>query len=285
VAKVNPALSGPAALVYATYLGGSRQDRGYGIAVDGATNAYVTGSTRSTDFSTTPGAFQPGCGGCPVVTDTFVAKMDLRVAAGLAAQSAPSPSAYGQVVTFTATLTPLGALPAPSGAVSFTAGAFAFGPVPVPVAGGQAAFAIAALPVGSHPVTATYRGDVNYSPAQVSGAFQVVQPASTTVALAGGPNPAQVGQAVTFTATVGVVAPGGGVPTGTVSFYDGSSLLGTGTLAGGVGTYSTSALGTGAHAIAAAYSGTSNFAASSSAPLSIQVGLVPRIFLPAVVRR
>jgi hypothetical protein len=46
------------ALVYSTYLGGSGDDRGYGIAVDEDGNAYVTGRTSSTDFPTTPGAFQ-----------------------------------------------------------------------------------------------------------------------------------------------------------------------------------------------------------------------------------
>jgi Beta-propeller repeat len=71
VAKFNPALSGAASLVYSTFLGGSGAD-GYvsgsssldneqtagGIAVDSADNAYVTGSTASTNFPTTPGAFQ-----------------------------------------------------------------------------------------------------------------------------------------------------------------------------------------------------------------------------------
>jgi hypothetical protein len=47
VAKVNP--SGTA-LVYAGFLGGSRDDRGYGIAVDASGNAYVTGRTRSSNF-------------------------------------------------------------------------------------------------------------------------------------------------------------------------------------------------------------------------------------------
>ena len=49
VAKLNPAGS---ALVYSTYLGGGRGDQGYGIAVDSAGNAYVTGMTFSTDFPT-----------------------------------------------------------------------------------------------------------------------------------------------------------------------------------------------------------------------------------------
>jgi hypothetical protein len=46
------------ALIYSTYLGGSTYDSGNGIAVDGENNAYVTGSTGSTDFPVTTGAFQ-----------------------------------------------------------------------------------------------------------------------------------------------------------------------------------------------------------------------------------
>jgi len=56
VTKLSPTGS---ALMYSTYLGGSGGDTGFGIAVDVAGNAYVTGTTESTDFPTTPGAFQP----------------------------------------------------------------------------------------------------------------------------------------------------------------------------------------------------------------------------------
>ena len=50
VAKLDPALTGSASLVYSTFLGGTSDDIGYGIAVDQTGNAYVAGQTSSTDF-------------------------------------------------------------------------------------------------------------------------------------------------------------------------------------------------------------------------------------------
>src|SRR5207302_298454 len=58
-------------LSYSTYLGAGAGEFGFGIAVDAAGNAYVTGFTASFDFPTTAGAFQPtGRGGA------FVTKLD-----------------------------------------------------------------------------------------------------------------------------------------------------------------------------------------------------------------
>ncbi|MEI8167407.1 MAG: SBBP repeat-containing protein, partial [Chloroflexales bacterium] len=67
VAKLNPAGS---ALLYSTYLGGGGDDVGYGIAVDGSGNAYVTGRTGSSDFPTeNPYQTYQGVG------DVFVTKL------------------------------------------------------------------------------------------------------------------------------------------------------------------------------------------------------------------
>ncbi len=65
-------LSLTAGLVYSTYLGGTGGDQGLGIAVDGSCSAYVTGTTDSSDFPTTAGAFQRTFGG---FFDAFIAKL------------------------------------------------------------------------------------------------------------------------------------------------------------------------------------------------------------------
>lgn len=72
VAKLN---GSGTALAHSTYLGGSGNDSGYGIAVDSTGSAYVTGATRSTNFPTTPGALQQANGGG--YADAFVARVDL----------------------------------------------------------------------------------------------------------------------------------------------------------------------------------------------------------------
>jgi uncharacterized repeat protein (TIGR01451 family) len=73
VARLDPAAAGTASLVYATYLGGGDDDEGFGLAVDGSGVASLAGFTRSTDFPTAGGPFQPLNGGA---WDAFVAKVD-----------------------------------------------------------------------------------------------------------------------------------------------------------------------------------------------------------------
>jgi Bacterial Ig-like domain (group 3)/Fibronectin type III domain/Putative Ig domain len=81
----------------------------------------------------------------------------------------------------------------------------------------------------------------------------------TTAILASSPNPGTYGHSVIFTAGVTPA-----VATGTVTFADGGTPIGTGTLSGGVATYATSSLATGTHSIVATYGGDGNFNGSTS---------------------
>ncbi|MCB0202557.1 MAG: hypothetical protein KDI03_21000, partial [Anaerolineae bacterium] len=72
VARLNAAGS---ALDYATFLGGSGSDCGNAVAVDEAGRATVTGWTTSSDFPTTPGAFDRNFNGGD---DAFISKLDLE---------------------------------------------------------------------------------------------------------------------------------------------------------------------------------------------------------------
>lgn len=75
IAEFNPALSGAASLVYASYLGAGQGsgDGGTAVAIDGSGNVYITGVTFSPAFPTTGGAFQTVFGGG---SDSFVAKFN-----------------------------------------------------------------------------------------------------------------------------------------------------------------------------------------------------------------
>src|SRR5262249_35819592 len=66
-------LNGQGALVYSTYLGGSRDEAGNGIAADAAGFSYLTGTTESINFPTTAASFQPNSAG---LDEAFVTKLN-----------------------------------------------------------------------------------------------------------------------------------------------------------------------------------------------------------------
>jgi len=100
--------------------------------------------------------------------------------------------------------------------------------------------------------------------ASVTATFNSTSTDTTATTLTSSLNPSAAGQAVTLTATVTAIS---GTPTGTVTFYDGTAVLGTGSLSSGKATYTTSSLPVGSNSITAVYSGTSSFVGSTSSPL------------------
>jgi hypothetical protein len=183
--------------------------------------------------------------------------------------SSPSPSKVGQNVTFTATVTRSPGTGTPTGTVQFYDGTTLLGSGPLGP-NGKATFTTSKLAAGSHGITARYLGDATDAGSISATQTQVVQ-TSTTTALASSLNPSKVGQAVTFTATVTPTS-GTGAPTGTVQFFDGTTLLGTATLnPNGKATFTTSSLAVGSHAITVKYLGDTMDLASNSATLTQKV--------------
>jgi hypothetical protein len=115
---------------------------------------------------------------------------------------------------------------------------------------------------GSVVVAANQAGNATYTAAAQVTQSIVVNPALTAVTVASSANPVLAQNAVTLTATVSSSA---GIPTGAVSFLDGTAPLGPGTLSSGVATLTTTSLAVGTHSITAVYSGGTNFVAATSA--------------------
>jgi hypothetical protein len=182
--------------------------------------------------------------------------------------SSRNPSVPGQQVTLTATvLTALGG-GVPAGTVTFLDGTAVLGTVGLNAAG-QASLTVA-FAGGSHPLTAVYSGTASFGGSTSAVLNQLVGDfAATTTLLGSSANPANAGQAVTFSATVSPTAAGLPVPTGTVTFRDGTTALATVDLdAAGNASFTTSTLEVGDHPITATYSGDSTFAVSTSQVLT-----------------
>jgi Bacterial Ig-like domain (group 3) len=122
------------------------------------------------------------------------------------------------------------------------------------------------LVAGGYTLTAAFTpvDGTTYTSATKTVPLNVGQ-ATPTVGLTSTVNPAMATSAVTFTASV---ASSSGTPTGTVSFLDGTTLLGAVTLSGGAAAFTTSSLAAGTHTITAVYAGDANFASVTTSPVT-----------------
>jgi hypothetical protein len=183
-------------------------------------------------------------------------------------------SVYGTSVTITATFS-FGSNTA-SGTVTFYDG-LGTGPAQVgtgTLSGNTASFTTAALTAGVHNIIAVYPGDTN-DPAITSGNYVVIvtQASSKTVLTTNNAAPV-LGTSVTLTATITDASTGStGTPTGSVSFYDGTTLLNStpATVTAGVATLTLTTLPVGAQSLTAIYSGDTNFITSTSNTLGESV--------------
>jgi sugar lactone lactonase YvrE len=181
-----------------------------------------------------------------------------------------NPTTYGKPLTLVATLTSNGS--AATGSVSFTLDGAPMGTAPLS-ASGVAQLTTSTLSAGTHTIVASYAGDTRTS-ATTSGPLVVHVAAATAVALSSSLNPGQTLVPIVLTA---VVSNGdAGLPTGTVTFADGSTQLGSATLdTRGVASLTLKSMASGSHVITASYSGDDNNFAGVSANLTETILLQP----------
>lgn len=213
-------------------------------------NEYLK-SDGAFNWSTRVGSFKfTGCGATVTATTT-------------ALSASPGSSSFGASVTFTATVAPTGGSGTPTGTVTFKDGAATLGTGAL--SGGVATFTTSSLTGGTHLITASYGGDSSFSGSTSSTFSYTVNAAGTTTSLGSSSTSPAYGQSITLTATVTSGA------TGTVTFSDGGSSLGTSSLNAGQATLSISTLTAGTHSITAKYNGSANYAASTSSAVQVTV--------------
>ncbi len=243
-------LDGSTALGMANLSGGSATFTTMGLSV--ATHAITARYSGDTTFSGSTSSAQT----VTVSTNT--------VAIGLTAL--PSVIVPGASATLTATLSGATSSTAPTGKITFYSGNTSLGAVNV--ANNSATLMTTALPLGTDNITAVYSGDGLYGAVTSSAQTILVRAAAaTTTTLASSAASVSSGSSVTFTATV-ASAVTSGTPSGTVTFFDGTTSMGIGTVSNGTATYTTSSLTVATHSITAVYSGDGLFLGSTSTAFS-----------------
>jgi hypothetical protein len=177
----------------------------------------------------------------------------------LTLKSSLNPSYSGDSVTFTATAS--SSEVTPTGTVTFTDLTTSAVLGTGTQTSGTTMLTISTLSVGTHVIEASYSGDTTNGAATSTLSQVVLATYPTTSKITCAPNPAAYGATVTCADTVASTA---GIPSGTVTFYDGTAGLGTQTLSSGAAAYTTNSLAVGSHSITAVYAGLDAYQASTS---------------------
>ena len=146
----------------------------------------------------------------------------------VAATHVPEPSTFGSASSINVTVS--GSAGTPTGSVTVKEGATTIGTGTL--SSGTASVALpASTPVGTHNLTVSYSGDVNYD-VGTANVTATVAPKSAVATTTTATAPKVVKSKKPFDVSA-TVASSGGTPTGTVQIFDGTKLIGTGTLAAG----------------------------------------------------
>lgn len=181
-------------------------------------------------------------------------------------KAAPTTVTASQTLSFHATVASAG--PMPTGTVGFYDGSTTIGSSPLS-SSGVAVFDTALLSPGTHSVTASYFGDTNSAPSTSSPVTVTVNALSTTTTVSAIPSPIPAGAVIALTANV---ISSSGTPTGAVTFFDGTTLLGSQPLdANGNAVYGATFSTPGIHTITASYAANAAYASSTSQPINFTV--------------
>lgn len=184
----------------------------------------------------------------------------------------PNPAHSLQPITMTATVS--SAYTTPTGNLTFMARGTSLATVPVGSSGAASAM-VSTLIGGKYTITAVYGGSTEYAGSTSNAIIETVLGADTDTSLSASPNPATPGQSIAFTAIVSGAQSAERL-TGTVTFKDGATTLGTGSVGtNGVATLSIPSLVTGTHIITAVYGGSPEYNPSASGAISVVVTAIP----------
>jgi hypothetical protein len=202
----------------------------------------------------------------------FTPETSSPVATATSVSASSTQATSGQAISFTAGVAPKSGAGVPTGTVTFNDGATQLGTMSLN-SSGSAAFSTSSLAIGTHLISAVYSGATNFAPstsAAVSVTVSAAAKIATTTSVIASATQITLGQDVTFTTRVAPQS-GSGVPTGSIAILDGQTQLGVVALDGGAASFSSANLAVGSHAITAAYSADSNYAASASTALMVTV--------------
>jgi hypothetical protein len=187
----------------------------------------------------------------------------IKATTRLSLSSTLNPSPYGATGTVRATVEAVSpGAGTPAGTVTFSEGETVL--ATVQMSGSAANLQLKSLSLGVHEITATYSGDHDYLPSEAEAFTQTVVDSATEINLYSTLNPAPFGSSGSIKATVNAVAPGGGTPSGTVTFTEGETVLASVPLAGHTATLALKSLTPGIHDILATYSGATGYLESEA---------------------
>ena len=259
----------------------------YGLSTTGGTGSgavsYSVGSSTACSVAGASLSMTRGSGTCAVTatkaadsnfnaaTSDVATVTTAKVVTSTSLTALPSSTVYGQSVALSVTVTPTQAgLSNPTGSVSVTDG---LDPVCSGVlSAGNFTCTTSTLAVGTHNLAVSYTGDSDFAASTSPATTETVAAGAARIALSSSTATAVFGQPVLFTAVVTGVAPSTAVPTGTVTFLNGTATMCAAVpLVVGQATCASTSLALGTRTLTARYSGGGGYNVATSTAVVVTI--------------